>query len=293
MIWEEEKGRKTIMKKRLADFLVITFGTLITSVGIYFFKFPNHFSFGGVSGMSIIFGQLSANWSPGTFNLIINAISLALGFLLLDRRFGLKTVYCSLLFSLSLKALERWAPMSAPLTDQKLLELIFAVVFPAIGSALLFQHSASTGGTEIVAMILKKYTRLNISVAMILTDAAIAVSALFVFGVETGLYSVLGLVTKSLVVDAVMERMNLKKAVTVITVHPHEVCRYINDALNRGATLWQAEGAFTQQEKSVILTALNSAQAFALRRHVKSMDPEAFILISNTSEIFGAGFIQP
>ena len=88
MIWEKEKGRKTIMKKRLADFLVITFGTLITSVGIYFFKFPNHFSFGGVSGMSIIFGQLSANWSPGTFNLIINAISLALGFLLLDRRWS-------------------------------------------------------------------------------------------------------------------------------------------------------------------------------------------------------------
>ena len=281
------------MKKKVLDFVIFTVGTLLTALGIYFFKFPNHFSFGGVSGLSIIFGQLVHGWSAGTFNLVINTLFLLLGFLLLDKNFGFKTVYCTLLFSLSLKALEVWFPMTGTLTNQKFLELIFAVVIPAIGSALLFNRKASTGGTEIVAMILQRYTRLNISVALVLTDAIIAVSALFVFGIETGLYSVLGLVTKSLVVDAVMASMNLKKTVTVITVEPQAVCEYINRVLQRGATIWQAEGAFTHEEKHVILTAMNGAQAFELRRHVKQMDPGAFILISTTSEVFGRGFTQP
>jgi uncharacterized membrane-anchored protein YitT (DUF2179 family) len=281
------------MKKKIIDFIILNVGTLITALGIYFFKFPNHFSFGGVSGLSIIFGQLVPDWSAGTFNLVINTLFLLLGFLLLDKNFGFKTVYCSLLFSLSLKGMELWFPLKGTLTDQRLLELIFAVVIPAIGSAMLFNHKASTGGTDIIAMILKKYTRLDISLSLMAADVIIALSSFFVFGVETGLYSVLGLVTKSLVVDAVMETMNLKKSVTIITVHPHEVCRYINQQLHRGATIWDAEGAFTQQEKHVILTAMNNAQAFELRRHVKELDPSAFILITKTTEIFGRGFTQP
>lgn len=281
------------MKKKITDFLIITFGTLITSIGIYFFKYPNNFSFGGISGLSIIFGELSHGWSPGTFNLVINIFFLVLGYIFLGKDFGIKTVYCSLLFSLSLKALEMWVPINAPLTDQKLLELIFAVVIPAIGSAILFHTQASTGGTEIVALIVKKYTSLNISMALMITDSLIALSAFLVFGIETGLYSILGLVTKSIVVDAVTDNITMMKKVTIITNRPDEVCAYINTALARGATLWNAEGAFTHEKKTIILSAMNPHQAFSLRKHVKDLDPSAFILIGNTTEVFGRGFIQP
>lgn len=174
----------------LKHFFLMTFGSALVSVGVYFFKFPNHFSMGGVSGLSILLGKLIPSHiiTPGVINTILTILFLALGFLVLDRSFGLKTVYCSLLYTFLIQLLERFFPLAQPLTDQKLLELFFAVLLPALGSAILFNLSASTGGTEIVAMILKKYTGLGVGRALLLSDILIAASALVVFDVETGLF---------------------------------------------------------------------------------------------------------
>lgn len=278
------------MKDRLKEYILLTIGTFLVSIGVYFFKFPNHFSTGGVSGLSIIFGSVFPFVSAGTFVIIINGIFLILGFLLLDKKFGLKTVYCSVLMSASIGLLEIYVPLINTITNQKFLELIYSVILPAVGSAILFHLDASTGGTDIAAMILKKYTSLDIGNALLLSDFLIAFAAIFLFGIETGLFSVLGLVMKSLVVDLVIESINLKKSFTVITTYPHEVCLFINDELNRGATVWEAQGAFTEEKKWVVMTALNRMQANALRKYVKSVDFHAFIVISNTSGIIGKGF---
>lgn len=278
------------MKKKATDFLLMTFGTILVSVGTYFFKFPNHFSFGGVSGLSVVLGQAFPFLSPGAWNTIFSLLFLVLGFVFLDRGFGFKTVYCSLLFAGLTQGLEYIFPLAGPLTDQKMLELIFAAALPAVGSAILFNIDASSGGTDILAMIMRKFTRLNIGKALLLSDAVIALSALFVFDIQTGLYSIVGLVMKSFLVDMVIENINMKKSFTIVTTHPEEVCEFINKNLHRGATIWQAKGAFTDKPHWVILSVMSRMQAAALRNYVKNADAHAFMLISNATTIVGKGF---
>ncbi len=281
-------------RENLLQFLWMTFGTALVSFGVYFFKFPNHFSMGGVSGLSIVLGAVvpAEFMTPGAINTFFTVAFLVLGFLFLDKSFGFKTVYCSLLYSALVQVLEWLCPMSAPMTDEKMLELFFAVLLPALGSGILFNIGASTGGSEIVAMILKKYTGLDVGKALLLSDVAIAAAALFVFDAEAGLFSLLGLVLKSVLVDTVIESLNRKKSFLVVTHDPHPVCSYINETMHRGATVWKAQGAYTHQEQYVILAALSRHQAVQLRSYLKQTDPNAFMLITNSSEIFGKGFLR-
>lgn len=280
------------MLNKLKDFSTITIGTLIVSIGVYFFKFPNHFSTGGVSGISVVLAKLIPSISTGQLVLIINGALLVLGFIFLGKSFGGKTVYCSLLLSFSLTFLEKLFPMSAPLTSEPLLELIFAVLLPAIGSAFLFHTGASTGGTDIVAMILKKYTSMNIGRALLATDALIAISSCFVFGMQTGLFSILGLISKSLVVDEVISTLTLVKNCVVITDNglSKPVCDYITNGLKRGATIIDCKGYYTNNDKKAIVTVLKKSQIGMLREEIKNIDKHAFLIVTNTNEAYGRGF---
>lgn len=277
-----------------ADFCRMTFGSALVAVGVYFFKFPNHFSMGGVSGLSILLGHLfpSQVITPGAINTGINVIYLILGFLILNKGFGIRTVYCSLLYSLLVQGLEWLFPLTHPLTDQKMLELFFAVILPALGSAILFNTNASTGGTDIMAMILKKFTGLDVGRALLVSDVAIAASALVIFDIETGLFSLLGLALKSVMVDSVIESLNRKKAFIVVTQEPEKVCHFINENLSRGATVWKGQGAYTRHEQYIVLTALSRHQAVLLRNFLRAEDLHAFMVITNSSEIFGKGFLR-
>ena len=276
----------------ILEFLLLTLGTALVAAGVYFFKFPNNFSTGGVTGIAVILSALFPSVSSATFTSIINVIFLILGFLVLNKNFGLRTVYCTLFFSAFLSLLERVCPMDGPLTDQKLLELFFAVIFPAIGTAIVFNLQGSTGGTDILAMILKKYTSLDIGHALLISDVLIAGSTVIFFGIETGLFSILGLLLKSTLVDSVAETINRKKSFTVVTEHPELACDFITHRLKRSATFWEAEGAYTHTKRYVVLSALSRTQAVSLRRYLKQEDPHAFILVENSSEIFGKGFMQ-
>ena len=280
------------VKKTLRELPLLTLGTLLVAAGVYFFKFPNHFNTGGVTGLAVILNAVVPAVSPSTFASLINLAFLALGFLFLDKSFGVNTVYCSLLFSAALSGLEWLCPLSAPLTDQKTLELFFAVILPSLGSAILFNIQSSTGGTDILAMILKRFSSMDIGNALLCVDVLIAASTLYFVGIEAGLYSVLGLVLKSVVVDTVIESLNRRKSFLAVTSCPDQVCDFITHTLSRSATYWQASGAYTHDPKWVVLTALSRSQAVALRLYLKSADPHAFILVTNSSEIFGKGFMR-
>lgn len=279
-------------KALFREFILMTFGTALVAIGTYFFKFPNHFSTGGVTGLAVILAQLLPSFTPSTYAAVINILFLLVGFFALDRGFGLRTAYCSILFSAMLQGLEWLAPLASPLTSSPLLELFFSVIFPALGSAILFNLGSSTGGTDIAALILKKFSSLDTGMALLCSDLFIAASALLVFDIETGLYSLLGLMLKSVMVDSVIESLNRKKSFFVITQNPQVACDYITYTLHRGATTWQAQGAYTHHESTVILAALSRGQAVALRRELKRKDPQAFIVIANSSEIFGKGFLR-
>ena len=279
-------------KELFHEFLLMSLGTGLVSVGVYFFKFPNNFSMGGVSGMAVLLGKLIPQLSPSTFNSIINLLFLLLGFLLLDKGFGFRTVYCSILYAGLVQVFEILWPLSAPLTDQLMLELLFAVILPAIGSAILFNIDASSGGTDIAAMILKKYTGLDVGTALLVSDVAFAAAALFVIDATAGLCSLLGLALKSVLVDGAIESLNRRKAFFIITSDPEHVCDYVTHTLVRGATVWTAQGAYTHDVHHVVLTVLSRRQAVTLRRYLKQVDPHAFMIVANSSEIFGKGFLR-
>lgn len=276
----------------IREFFLLALGTVLVAAGVYFFKFPNHFSTGGVTGIAVILTALFPQISSATFTSAINVLFLILGFVVLNKSFGMRTVFCTVLFSVTLSVLERVYPMTAPFTDQKFLELFFAVILPAIGTAIVFNLQGSTGGTDILAMILKKYTSLDIGHALLISDVLIAGSTLWFFGIETGLFSILGLLLKSTLVDSVAETINRRKSFTVVTENPQIACDFITHRLKRGATYWEAEGAYTHNKRYVVLSALSRTQAVALRRYLKAEDPKAFILVENSSEIFGKGFLQ-
>ena len=281
-------------KDHVKEFLLMSLGTALVSIGVYFFKFPNNFSMGGVSGLSVLLGELVRvpGLTPSVFNSIINTLFLVLGFVFLNRGFGFKTVYCSLLYAGLTQVFEILVPLSAPLTTNKMLEAFSAIIPPALGSGILFNLNASTGGTDIAAMILKKYTGLDVGRALLLSDIVIAAAALFVFDIETGLFSLLGLVLKSVLVDSVIESINRRKSLTIITSQPEVSMVFITQTLGRGATVWEGQGAYTHQKHWIVLTVLSRGQAVVLRRYLKEKDPGAFLLVSNSSEIFGKGFLR-
>ncbi len=281
------------MKKNhgsVTDWLMITAGILIMTAGIYFFKFPNHFSTGGVTGISIVLGHYFPAMTPATFVTVINVSLLIIGFLVFGRSFGVRTVYASLLMSGALRLLEIICPMDAPMTTQPLLELMFAVGLPAVGSAILFNLDASSGGTDIVAMILRKYTSLNIGIALLCTDTVITLSACAAFGMETGLFSVLGLIIKALFVDLVMDNLRVKKCFQIITSVPEPIEDYITKELHRGATQLHGEGVYTHEGKTVLMTVVSRHEAVKLRNFIKASDPGAFLIITSSTEIIGNGF---
>ena len=285
--------RQLISREKVLNFLLINGGVLLLSLGVYFFKFPNNFSTGGVSGLAIIIGKLiPAEWlSPATMMWIINMVLLVVGFVFLGRGFGFWTAYCSLMFSLETWVLEKLCPMEAPFTDQPLLELCFAMMLPAVGSALLFNCNASSGGTDIVAMILKKYTGLDdIGKALFVSDSLIALSSCWIFGMRTGLFSLLGLFMKAFLVDSVIENINLCKFFAIVTSKPQEICDYIITQLNRSSTVIDAVGAYSHLGCKVVLIACRRGEAVHLRQKCKQLDPKCFMFITNTSEIIGKGF---
>lgn len=280
-------------KKKIASILkeysYLTVGTLIMVVGIYFFKFTNNFCFGGVTGIAVLFSGFTI-FSASDLTFIINMVLLVVGFLFVGKSFGVKTVYVSILMSVALSVLGKVYPLTKPLTNEPVLEFMFAVFLPSLGSAMLFDAEASSGGTDILAMILKKYTSLNIGVTLMIVDVAITVIAFAVYGPKTGLFSVAGLLTKTLMIDSVIENMNLCKYFTVVCDDPEPICDFIHKELDRSATIFNAEGSYQHNEKKIILTVMKRNQAVRLRKFIRQQQPNAFIMITNSSEIIGKGF---
>lgn len=230
------------MKSKLKNFSLLTISTLIMAVGIYFFKFTNNFTFGGITGIAVLVAKFLPI-SASDFSFVVN-----------------------------------------------ILLLIFAILLPALGSAILFNIGASSGGTDVIAMILKKYTSVDIGKGLMISDLIFTLAGFLVFNVKTGLYSLFGLIMRSALIDNFIESFNRSKYFHVVTSNATCICDFIQNDLQRGATIVNATGAFTGDDKYIILTVLSPSQAVKLRNFIKEHDPKAFLLVSNTSEIIGKGF---
>jgi uncharacterized membrane-anchored protein YitT (DUF2179 family) len=279
-------------------FFFLNFGVLLMAIGIYFFKAPNGFATGGVSGIAIVLSNIFPQIGQAVYMLAINILLLVIGAFFLGRECGAQTVYCSLMLSLENLIFEWLIPLSAPLTAYPLLELVYAVLLTGIGSAIIFKCKASSGGTDIVALILKKYTDMNVGRALLFTDLLIALSTFVGFSNDgnihlaatTGLFSLLGLFAKVFVVDDILDSINLCKSFTIITTKADIIDEYIIKEMKHSATTIKASGAYTGDDRTMIMTVCRRGEAIKLRRKVQEIDPHAFIIVTKTSEIMGKGF---
>ena len=240
-------------RKTVLNWVVLNFGILLIAVGIHFFKAPNNFATGGVSGISIILTKYVTKSVPfitqPVINLIINAILIIIGFIFLGKGCTFKTAYCSIMYTVEMYAMQ-WILQALgielnaqnTLTSHKFLEFVYAMLLTGIGSAILFNCNASSGGTDIIALIIKKYAKINIGKALFVTDLLIASSTFIIFDTATGLFSVLGLFFKAFLVDSVIESIGKSKLVTIITANEELIAPFIIEGMHRSFTSYKAKG---------------------------------------------------
>lgn len=276
-------------KNNIKNFLLMNIGCILLSFGVYFFKIPNGFATGGVTGIGTVLGKITPV-TPAAWIWILNLALLVLGFLFLGKKNGIKTVYCSMLYSAITYVLEIFLPLPEPLTNQPFMELAYAMILTSIGSAMIFNSDASSGGTDIAALILKKFTSIDVGKALLAVDFLVAASAFVVFNIQIGLFSLMGLFAKAFIVDSVIENFNTCKYFIVITTKREEISDFIIQTLHHGATVNSVVGEFTKEEKTMIHTVCKRMEAIKLRNKVKEIDPHSFIIITTSSEIIGRGF---
>lgn len=284
-----DKMPKKVTKKSVKRYIMMSVGCILLSIGIYFFKIPNGFVTGGVSGIGTVLAKIIPI-SAGLLIWGLNILLMILGFVFLGKNTAINTVYCSMLYSFITYLLETFVPIQGPLTNQPLLELIYAMLLTSIGSAMIFNVDASSGGTDIVALMLKKYSALDVGKALLVVDFVVAASSFVVYDVKAGLFSLLGLFAKAFLVDSVIESLNACKYFMVITSKPDEISEYIIKTLRHGVTTSSVVGEYTKEEKTMVHTVCKRIEAIKLRSAIKEIDPASFVIITTSSEIIGRGF---
>lgn len=291
--------QKVFSTKWFIDYGLITLGSFIMAVGYVFFITPHKIVPGGVYGLGIIVHYLSkgmAVWPDGfpigLFNLLVNIPLTYVGIKMLGPRFGVKTIYGFVSSSVFMDGITLMRMVGdAPLVQDVLLSCIFGGVLTGIGLGMIFKSKATSGGSDIVAMIFTKYTRIPIGQMMIWVDSAIVFVALAAFkDWQIPLYSILVIYITGRAVDLVMEGANYNKALIIISDEHEKIRDSIIIGLGRGGTYLHGVGMFTNEEKMIIFTVVNRREVAILEEQIAAIDPHAFITIMNASEILGEGF---
>lgn len=287
---QDKAARDKKWRDKVIYWALLNLGTLMMAAGVYFFKKPNRFVTGGVSGLSILLDGV-AMLTQSQWMLIINIFLLIVGFFFLGKECTAKTIYCSLVYSLENMLFEYVFPLKTPMTQDPFLELVYGMMLAGAGSAIIFNCGASSGGTDIIALILKKYSHLDVGKSLLVVDFFIVVSSFFVYkNIQTGLYSMAGLFAHAFLIDGIIESIGRTKYVTIITLTPEPIREYILYTVQRSCTVQNVTGGYSGEAKTMILTICTRSQARRLKAKVKEIDPLSFIIITDTSEILGKGF---
>lgn len=290
---------KLFSKQWFVDYGFITVGSFIMAVGFVFFITPHKIVPGGVYGLGIIVYYLTkgmALWPDGfpigLFNLIVNIPLTYFGIKLLGPRFGIKTVYGFVSSSIFMDGITWMREIGdAPLVNDVLLSCIFGGVLTGIGLGMIFKAKATSGGSDIIAMIITRYTRIPIGQMLIWVDSAIVLVALAAFkDWQIPLYSMITIYITGRAVDLILEGANYNKALIIISDHHEEIRLKIINDLERGGTYLKGAGMFTNLEKNIIFTVVNRREVAVLEEYINKVDPRAFITIMDASEILGEGF---
>lgn len=278
------------MGNKFKTFMLLNTGAFLDAAGFYYFFSPNQIAPGGINGLSLVINTYYPNIPLGVLVLVMSIILLIIGFITIGPVFGLKTIYCSIMIPLIIWVMEHYLAIYSPLSEDILIQLIFGVFISGTGLAILFNQNASTGGTDILARIINKYHHIDMGKGLFLIDFLVTIIAGRIFGITKGMYSLLGIILYTFVIDYLIEGLKISKHVTIITTASNAVKQFIVDELGRGATLYTARGAFTAEEREVVVTIVKRREFIRLRNFIKALDPAAFITVQNVHEVLGEGF---
>lgn len=275
------------MQTTWKEYLTITLGTLLVSFNIHFFLSPNHFAPGGISGLSIVLKEYFPGIPLGLLMMLINLILVAVGFLVIGKNCGWKTIYAGYLLAFFVWLEDKLFPLDTPLSHDLMVQLIVGIIIGAIGDAIVFNQEASTGGIDIIAMIINKFLPIELGQAVLFSNLFIVLMSVVTFGPQAGMYAFLGVILRGLVIDYLLHAFNENKEVMIISIKTEEIRRYIVQDLGKGATIHTAKGGFSKDEKEVITTILSKRDVMKLIKYISKADCHAFVTVHDMNEIMG------
>ncbi len=278
--------------RKYKDYILITIGTALVAMAIQLFFVPNKIAPGGVSGISLVLTSFTPKISVSTYVIILNIFLFLLAFKFLGEGFGKKTVYAAASLSTIMWVIEN-VIQPKPLTDDLMLTSVMGILLLGTGLGIVFNQQASTGGTDIIAQLLHKYTNLSMGISMTIIDLTVVVLVALTFGLERGLYAALATMLNGVVINKVVGGFNEKKQVFIITQHKEEVRMFIVHDLSRGATIFEGEGAYGGNRNHVLYTVLNTKEFIRLKLFLKENYQDSFVTASTTTEVIGQGFSLP
>lgn len=278
------------MKKNIKEFILINIGMLMVAGGMYFFLMVNNLAIGGANGLAIIINKFIPSISVGAIMIVINIVLFILAFIVIGTGFGIKTIYSSFGISFIILILEKVVNMKNSITGDLFLELIVGILISGAGMGIVFNQNASTGGTDIIAKILNKFFHIDLGKGVLLSDLSITFMGAFAFGPKLSLYAMLGVVINGYVIDGIIEGINMYKEVTIISEKYYEIKRFILEDLDKGVTIYNATGGFTEKQKNVVVVVIGRRDFARLKYYINLIDKDAFITVSNIHEVFGYGF---
>ncbi len=268
---------------------LISLGIFIMSVALYFFLIPADMAVGGVSGLAMVIQAHFPDFPISALLLVLNGILFIIGFLAIGKEFGAATIYSSVLTSGIFFVFEQLFP-NPSVTGDIFINLVYGILIQGVGMAIVFFQNASTGGTDILAKILNRYTYLDIGKALFLCDSLIVIMAALTFGMEKGLYAFLGILMNSFIIDGMIAKLSSKLNLVIMTSKVDEVNDYIINKIDRGTTLYETEGGFSRESKLVINTVCNRKQFYDIKKYTTKLDPNAFIFTAQLNDVVGNGF---
>lgn len=271
-------------KTVLREFALITLGTAIIAAAVFFFMQPAHLAMGSVAGLAVVLEQFLP-LSVAAISMIVNVALLLLGFLLIGREFGARTVYTSLLLPVFLWLLELRFPENTSLTNDAFVDMVCCLFVVSFGQSILFSQNASSGGLDIVGKILNKFFRVNIGKAIAAVGMAIALSSALVYDKKTVVLSVLGTYLSGIVLDYFIFGTNTKRKVCIISHKQREIIAFLLDTLHSGATLYDARGAYGGFSGAEIVTIVDKNEYRQLMDFLAREDSAAFVTVYTVSEV--------
>jgi uncharacterized membrane-anchored protein YitT (DUF2179 family) len=275
------------MQQRIWRYALVGLGSIIGGAGINAFLVPHHMLSGGVSGIAMIFYFLF-DWPLGLMIVVGNIPLFYAAYKLLDREFVIGALYGLVIFSISIDATRFLAKLN--LVDDIILASIYGGVIAGIGSGIIFRVGGSSGGTDIIAILVKKYYSYNIGVVVFSINLVIMIIAAGLFGVKPAMYTLISMFIGSSVTDKVIEGFNRKKTILIISDLSEELAAAILNEVGRGVTFLKGEGAYTRNDKKVIFVVVTLTQIARIKFIVEKVDSRAFMIVQDAAEVMGRGF---